>query len=823
MPAHGLRRQLPVWIAAVLTATVVAVGWATYFELHRSILASVDSRLAAAATEIGSLLQTQTAKARQDVAELAREPALNTVLASETPQTTAAAENVLRTARAKAPTIGALALWTADGHLVASDGPQTLVAATRPKDPSPSDSGSLGRFVPADSGFAYTILAPIRIRGQAVGYLVRAQHSTAGGGGSTSTITKLVGKDARLLIGNTDDDVWTDLGKLVDPPPAAPKGGPIEFRNKEGKSVVGRATAVPGTPWAIWIELPEASSSLASVHALRSRGLVVFVVLTLLGALASWVVVRRVSRDIASQELADRAALLESKNRELRQSELRFRQLVDHSPDAIIVHRGSRIIFANAVAARVLGLASSEEALNRSILEFVPADEAEQAMGVLGVGGNQETPSGVAHTRLVRPDKSEVLVEATAMGVDFDGEPATQTIIRDVTERQMLEDQLRQSQKMDAVGRLAGGVAHDFNNLLTIIHAYADMAVKETPASDPRRADLEEVLHAAKSAAALTRQMLAFSRKQVLEPQRLDLNRSTTGIIGMIRRVIGENIEVKTTLREGIHPIWADAGQVEQVLMNLAVNARDAMPEGGMLDFETANVHLESGYASYHGQAIPAGDYVMLSVADTGVGMTEEIQKKIFEPFFTTKEPGKGTGLGLATVYGIIKQSDGFIWVYSEPGQGTVFKIYFPRHTGQEEPAVLPVPDRPLRHDRMATILLVEDEPHVRGAVKRILESRRFTVLEADRPSAAHKVFAEKSASIDLVLTDMMMPERTGAELIRELTALRPDLRAIIMSGYSEEATSRQWRLPANALFVEKPIEPSELFRKMNEAFGWRD
>jgi PAS domain S-box-containing protein len=823
MPAHGLRRQLPVWIAAVLTATVVSVGWATYYELHRSILRSVGSRLAAAATEIGALLQVQTAKPRQDVAELAREPALTTVLANETPQTTAAAENVLRTARRKAPTIGALALWTADGHLVAADGPQTLVAATRPRDPAPGDSGSLGRFVAADSGFAYTIIAPIRIRGQAVGFLVRAQHSSAGGGGGTSTITKLVGKNARLLIGNANDDVWTDLATLVPAPPASPNGGPVEFRNAAGESVVGRETPMPGTPWAIWIELPEGSSSLASVHALRSRGLVVFVVLTLLGALASWVVVRRVSRDIASQELADRAELLESKNRELRQSELRFRQLVDHSPDAIIVHRGSRIIFANAVAAKILGLGSADDAIGRSILEFVPPEQADQAMAVLGVGAAPDGPSAAGQARLVRPDKSEVIVEATTLGVDFDGGQATQAIVRDVTERHMLEDQLRQSQKMEAVGRLAGGVAHDFNNLLTIIHAYADMAVKETPVGDPRRADLEEVLHAAKSAAALTRQMLAFSRKQVLEPQRLDLNRSTTGIIGMIRRVIGENIEVKTTLREGIHPIWADPGQLEQVLMNLAVNARDAMPDGGMLKIETANVHLDSGYASFHGQAIPAGDYVMLSVADTGVGMSDEIQKKIFEPFFTTKEPGKGTGLGLATVYGIIKQSEGYIWVYSEPGQGTVFKIYFPRHTAQEEPAVLPVPDRPLRHDRMATILLVEDEPHVRAAVRRILESRRFTVLEADRPSVAHKVFAEKSAMIDLVLTDMMMPERTGAELVRELTALRPDLRAIIMSGYSEEATSRQWRLPANALFVEKPIEPSELFRKMNEAFGWRD
>jgi CheY-like chemotaxis protein len=373
------------------------------------------------------------------------------------------------------------------------------------------------------------------------------------------------------------------------------------------------------------------------------------------------------------------------------------------------------------------------------------------------------------------------------------------------------------------VGRLAGGIAHDFNNLLTVIQSYADLLLSTTPADDERHADLQEILHAARSAAGLTRQMLAFSRKQVLAPQRVDLSRSTRGVIGMVKRIIGDNIEVKTTLREDVHPIWADAGQLEQVLINLAVNARDAMPNGGLLKIETANVRLEQGNASYHGQSIPAGDYAMLAVADTGVGMPEEVRRQIFEPFFTTKDAGRGTGLGLSTVYGIVKQSEGFIWVYSEPGQGSVFKIYFPRYAGDEEEDSMAVAAPRLRHDRASSVLLVEDEPHVRAAVRRVLETRGFRVTEAEQPSEALTLFMDPARHFDLVITDMMMPQKTGAELVRDFSERCPGLRAIIMSGYSEEATSRQWRLPPQALFVEKPIEPAELFRKINEAFGWAD
>jgi PAS domain S-box-containing protein len=571
------------------------------------------------------------------------------------------------------------------------------------------------------------------------------------------------------------------------------------------------------------MDMPEESSSLGAVHHFRRTGILIALAAALLGTCATLFLVRRVARDVSSEQLAERTRLLESKNAELRQREERLRQLVEHSPDAILVHREGKIIFANEVAAKVLGVDSVDAVIGRSLFDHVDPAEREDGTMRLGRNAGFEVPTLLAEVRLVRATGVKAIVEATAMGVMFDGGPAVQTILRDVTERRLLEDQLRQSQKMEAVGRLAGGVAHDFNNLLTVIHTYTDILLSTTAADDPHRADLEEILHASKSAAALTRQMLAFSRKQVLAPQRVDLSVATKGVIGMIKRIIGDNIEVKTSLRDDIAPIWADAGQLEQVLINLAVNARDAMPTGGLLKIETANVRLEHGNASYHGQSIPPGDYAMLSVADTGVGMPDDVRRQIFEPFFTTKDAGRGTGLGLSTVYGIVKQSEGYIWVYSEPGHGSVFKIYFPRYTGDDTVVTTRMPEPSLRHDRGASILLVEDEPHVRGAVRRVLESRGFRVTEADQPSAALTLFMDPARNFDLVITDMMMPQKTGAELVRDLSERRSGIRAIIMSGYSEEATSRQWRLPPQALFIEKPIEPADLFRKINEAFGWAD
>jgi nitrogen-specific signal transduction histidine kinase/ActR/RegA family two-component response regulator len=401
----------------------------------------------------------------------------------------------------------------------------------------------------------------------------------------------------------------------------------------------------------------------------------------------------------------------------------------------------------------------------------------------------------------------------------FDGEPCIQTLARDVSERKLLEAQFHQAQKMEAVGRLAGGVAHDFNNLLTIINTYSELILRRISPDDPSRADIECIRSAAVSAAQLTRQMLAFSRKQVLTPRVLDINEAITGLTGMLSRVLGDHVHVVTQLRPGLASILADAGQVEQVLMNLAVNAHDAMPNGGTLTIETAEVRLGDG-TEEHRHDIPPGRYVLLGVSDTGTGMTAHVQEHLFEPFFTTKQPGRGTGFGLATVYGIVKQSGGYIWVSSEPGRGSTFKIYFPQHTGENDEMPTATDELPIPTRKAANILLVEDDATVRRAVRRILDHSPHRVDEAASGPEALETFRKREAQFDLVITDMMMMSMTGAELVRELRKWNPALRAIIMSGYSEEATTGDWRLPPNCAFIEKPVSPRRLLRAVSDALG---
>jgi PAS domain S-box-containing protein len=520
----------------------------------------------------------------------------------------------------------------------------------------------------------------------------------------------------------------------------------------------------------------------------------------------------------ANEALLERAEQLERRNHELRQSELRYRQLVDQSPEAIIVHRGASIIFANSVAAQLLGAQDADALRGLPILERVDPEDRDRAAERIAAIAETKIPSPPGELRMRRVDGGVVHVEVTGTAIEFDGAPAVQTWARDITSRLSLEAQLRQSQKMEAVGRLAGGVAHDFNNLLSVIRTYAELTIASMAPDDPNRPGLEDIRHAATSAAQLTKQMLAFSRKQVLNPQVLDLNEAIAAMTGMLHRTLGDHIDVQTSLRSDLAPVWADASQLEQILVNLAVNARDAMPQGGTIRIETANASLDVGYASTRGEPIPANDYVMLAVSDTGTGMTEDVKANIFEPFFTTKE-SHGTGLGLATVYGIVKQSGGYIWVYSEPGQGTSFKLFFPQHRGSEE--VAPVPEeRPAATPRDARVLLVEDDAMVRTAVRRILERSAFAIVEAASGVEGAEIFAQHDGAFDLVITDMMMPGMTGAELIRQLRERNPGLRAIIMSGYSEETTAREWRLPPNTSFVEKPISPRVFLQVIDEVLG---
>ena len=396
-------------------------------------------------------------------------------------------------------------------------------------------------------------------------------------------------------------------------------------------------------------------------------------------------------------------------------------------------------------------------------------------------------------------------------------------VARDITEQKRaegemasLQEQLRQSQKMEAIGKLAGGVAHDFNNILTVIKGYSQISLNELQEADPVKEHIEEIQKASDRAADLTRQLLAFSRRQILEMRVLDLNTVIRDMDKMLHRILGEDIEFVTILYGDLEKIKVDRGQIEQVMMNLAVNARDAMPDGGKLTIETASVELDGNYARTHAVAIP-GRYVMFSVSDTGVGMTPEVRERIFEPFFTTKEMGKGTGLGLSTVYGIIKQCDGYIWVYSEPGQGTTFKIYLPRVEGEED-AIDQKIDRWSLYRGSEIILLAEDDPLVRNLAIRILRASGYIILAAANGEEALRIAqGHTEGKIHLLLTDVVMPQMSGKELANRLKVLRPEIKVIFTSGYTDNAIVHHGVLEQGVNFIQKPFTVEGLTKKVRE------
>ena len=388
-------------------------------------------------------------------------------------------------------------------------------------------------------------------------------------------------------------------------------------------------------------------------------------------------------------------------------------------------------------------------------------------------------------------------------------------VLVDITKRKEMETQLRQAQKMEAVGLLAGGIAHDFNNMLTVIIGHTDMIISRFGHEDPLQSDLAEIKSAGQRAAALTQQLLAFSRRQFLQPHVLDLNAVIADIIKMLRRLVSEHIELVMILDPGLARVKADRGQLEQIIMNLVVNARDVLPQGGRISITTGNVELDEGYVRDHAGAKP-GPYVMLAVGDTGPGMDAETQTHIFEPFFTTKEMGKGTGLGLATVYGIIKQSGGYIEVDSAPGKGATFRIYLPQTKEAIEPAAPAIiPDRPLTGTE--TVLLVEDEDQVRKFILMLLQKHGYTVFEAGRGEEALRICDEHQDPIHLLFSDMVMPGLNGRELAIRVMAIRPETRVLLMSAYTRDAVEQLALMAPGTPFLKKPFSIESLLRKVRE------
>ncbi len=563
----------------------------------------------------------------------------------------------------------------------------------------------------------------------------------------------------------------------------------------------------------------------------RARPDVPFILVT--GSLDEETAVRYLKGGAADYILKDRLvrlgpALLEALERArqreaLREQERLLRQIIDANPSLIFVKDwNGRFVLVNQATAHVYGttvdalVGKTDGDFNRNteeVAHFLRDDRDVMSSGQPKIIAEEPVTNPAGETRWFQtikvPLRSPAEGTATLLGV------ATE-----ITERKRLEEQLLQSQKMEAVGQLAGGVAHDFNNILTAIVGYTDLLAAELASNVRQLEDLEEIRKAARRAAALTRQLLAFSRKQVLEPRIIDVNAVVLNLDKMLRSLISENIELKTDLADNLGAARADPNQIEQVIMNLAINARDAMPDGGTVTIETGNVTLDDAYAGQHVSVIP-GEYVMLAVSDTGCGMDAKTQSRIFEPFFTTKPAGRGTGLGLSTVYGIVKQTGGNIWLYSEPGKGTTFKIYLPAIAALPEDIGKVAPAEAPRRGA-GTVLVVEDDEQLRRLTHRALDAQGYTVLVADRGATALDIARRHKGEIDLLLTDVIMPDTNGRKLAETIRAARPGMRVLYMSGYPDGAIASHGMLEPGVAYLAKPFTTEAITRRVREVLEAR-
>jgi PAS domain S-box-containing protein len=529
---------------------------------------------------------------------------------------------------------------------------------------------------------------------------------------------------------------------------------------------------------------------------------------------------------VASTAVAGAAAYgrLRLRERALRDADERYRSLFDQHPLPMFVweKESKQFIAANAAALEHYGY-TLDELLSLTILDIRPQEAIPQVQRLIdSLPPGRHTFPGLRHRK---KDGTIIVVDVVAHDINWDGQPARLILAHDVTERERAqeelrtsEEHLRQAQKMEAVGRLAGGIAHDFNNALTVIKSFSQFLLEDFEPEDRRRSDVREIAKAADRAAAMTRKLLAFGRKQVLQPKPLDLNSIVAGMGPTLRRMLGpSDVTVKMDLDPTAQVIEADPGQIEQVILNLAANARDAMPRGGTLTILTRNEPLAKAAAKWE---VRPGSYTLLSIVDTGIGMDEATKAHLFEPYFTTKEQGKGSiGLGLSTVYGIIKQSGGHVWVDSTPGQGTAFRIYMPHATSRDSlPTVSPRAHVPAAGQE--TILLVDDEEALRVAARRMLQRAGFTVLQACDGADALRVMSEHNGPVHALVTDVVMPGVGGLELVRRLREVRPDLPTLFISGYTEEGVRTQGALHPDAAFLEKPFSPEDLIKKVREVIA---
>jgi two-component system, cell cycle sensor histidine kinase and response regulator CckA len=516
--------------------------------------------------------------------------------------------------------------------------------------------------------------------------------------------------------------------------------------------------------------------------------------------------------------------ITESKQYEiaLQKSEERFRKLIEHAPEGILVHGDHQVLFLNPAMYQILGGEEDTGLIGKSFFERIAPEYHESVRDrqrYLKEFGSAEPPMEQEYLRF---DGSRVPVETIGVPIVFQGKEANLVFVRDISarrkerqEREKVQAQFLQSRKMESIGRLAGGVAHDFNNMLGIILAYTQLAAMETPPGTPQSSYLEQILKAGKGAADTVRQLMGFARKQIIKPEKIDLNHTVADMFKMLRRLIDENIDLRWAPGTDIGKVWLDPSQVNQILANLVVNSRDAIANTGVISIETESFTFNEAFCRSHGGSVP-GEYVRLSVSDTGSGMSEEVQEHIFEPFFTTKEVGKGTGLGMATVYGIVKQNKGYITIHSRSGEGTTVRIYFPK-IDTPSSGIRQGENRPQVPMGKETVLLVEDQRDLLRVFQSILVRLGYSVLAADCPERALKQVENYSGKIHLLLTDIVMPGMNGLELAALLKQQKRDMKVIYMSGYTPDALAQHGIIEKGGHFIEKPILLKKLANKLRE------
>ncbi|HJT28902.1 MAG TPA: ATP-binding protein [Pyrinomonadaceae bacterium] len=774
----SLKYRLPILIGTLMAAVILACSWASYRAVKASALDVGRERLQNLTQQLSTSLQQSASNLLTKTATVANEPVMRAFVKS--PETESRAD-VQKLVQQFTPPQDAVAIrvevWNPQGALLLVSPEADTVPlgnlTTEFKQVSSEPFKAAGEIRRLKDAIGFPAVAAIKSEdGKVAGYLVR-WRKLAASADTRQQMTRLLGTSATLYLGNQNNETWTDLANIVAKPPVDVRGKEdISAYNRNGDrngEVIGLARPIAGTPWLLLIEFPD-QVVLKPVSGFVKRMIVIGLFLFVMGIAGAFVLSRNITGPL--YELTGSATA------------------ISRGDDSRIVniHQTDEVgQLAKAFNTMVDKLRDSQRELERKVQErTAQLEEANQQLESLSQTN--------AHKRSVAEKERADALEALYN-----------------TEKQLL-----QSQKLEAVGRLAGGISHDFNNLLTVILGYSDIMKRNLQEGHPLRRNVQEIVRASERAASLTRQLLAFSRKQVMQPKVFDLNTVVTDLEKMLRRMIGEDIELRASLQDELDHIKADPVQLEQVIMNLVVNARDAMPRGGKLSIETSNVYLDEAYAREHVSVVP-GDYVMLAISDTGCGMSEETRLHIFEPFFTTKEQGKGTGLGLSMVYGIVRQSGGNIWVYSEEGRGTTFKVYFPRVTAHAE-----------EHKRTSggldgprgseTILLVEDAELVRNLARQVLETAGYRVLVAANAEAAIDLCEKINGDrIDLLLTDVVMPGMSGNEMSRILVAKQPDLPVLYMSGYTDEAIVQHGVLEAGINFLQKPFTPGALTSKVRE------